>query len=118
MNKIILLFGSNTEGRHGKGLAKLAKDQWGAIYGKSHGLQGNSYAIVTKDLSKGERSIPLEEIEKQIEEFWRFTIKHQEMIFLIPPIGTNLAGYSIEEIKPLFQKFTWLSNVYFQSSFL
>lgn len=117
-NTIILLFSSNTEGRHGKGLAKWAKDEWQAEYGNPKGLQGNSYAIITKDLSKGERSISLNEIEKQIEEFWRFTLKHPKWIFLIPPIGCNLAGYTLEEIKPLFLKFTWLSNVYFQSSFI
>lgn len=48
----ILVFGSNTEGRHGLGCAKIAKEKWGAIYGQSVGLQGQAYAIITKDLTK------------------------------------------------------------------
>lgn len=48
----IFVFGSNTQGRHGKGAALLAKNKFGAIYGQAKGLQGQSYAIITKDLTK------------------------------------------------------------------
>lgn len=51
----IFVFGSNPEGRHGAGAAKTAVDSFGAIYGQGEGLQGNSYALPTKDL----RSKPL-----------------------------------------------------------
>ena len=43
-------------GRHGKGAA-LTAIKFGAIYGKSEGLQGQSYAIITKDLTKKIHSI-------------------------------------------------------------
>ena len=46
----IFVFGSNPEGRHGAGAAKVAREQFGAIYGQGEGLQGNSYALPTKDL--------------------------------------------------------------------
>ena len=118
MKQVILVFGSNTEGRHGKGVAKIAKDEWGAEYGNSKGLQGSSYAIITKDLSKGLRSISLEEIDKQIEEFWRFTLTKQNWVFIVSPIGCGLGGYEINEIKPLLQKYNWLENIYFHSRFL
>jgi hypothetical protein len=48
----IFVFGSNPEGRHGAGAAKIAKEQFGAIYGQGEGIQGNSYAIPTKDIYK------------------------------------------------------------------
>ena len=48
----IFVFGSNTQGRHGKGAALCAKERFGAIYGQAYGLQGQSYAIVTKELLK------------------------------------------------------------------
>jgi hypothetical protein len=48
----IFVFGSNTQGRHGKGAALTAKNKFGAIYGQAEGLQGQSYAIITKDLTK------------------------------------------------------------------
>lgn len=47
---VIFVFGSNPEGRHGAGAAKVARIQFGAVYGKGEGLQGHSYAIPTKDL--------------------------------------------------------------------
>jgi len=34
----IFVFGSNSEGRHGAGAAKVARNQFGAIYGQSEGL--------------------------------------------------------------------------------
>ena len=46
----IFVFGSNPEGRHGAGAAKVAREQFGAIYGQGEGLQGNAYALPTKDL--------------------------------------------------------------------
>lgn len=51
----IFVFGSNPEGRHGAGAAKVAKDRFRAVYGQGEGLQGNAYALPTKDL----RSKPL-----------------------------------------------------------
>ena len=54
----IFVFGSYTQGRHGMGAAKTAKDKFGAIYGQSEGLQGQSYAIITKDLTKDDRKTP------------------------------------------------------------
>ena len=53
----IFVFGSNTEGRHGAGAALYARQHHGAIYGQARGLQGNSYAIVTKDLSLDRKSV-------------------------------------------------------------
>jgi hypothetical protein len=44
----VIVFGANVQGRHGKGAALTAKNKFVAIYGQSKGLQGQSYAIVTK----------------------------------------------------------------------
>ena len=44
----IFVFGSNPEGRHGAGAAKVAREKFGAIYGRGEGLQGNAYALPTK----------------------------------------------------------------------
>ena len=46
----IFVFGSNPEGRHGSGSAKVARLQFGAIYGQGEGLQGNAYALPTTEL--------------------------------------------------------------------
>lgn len=44
----IFVFGSNPEGRHGAGAAKVAREKFGAVYGQGEGLQGSSYALPTK----------------------------------------------------------------------
>jgi hypothetical protein len=58
----IFVFGSNEGGSkgqaptHGAGAAKLAKDKFGAKQGQSRGIQGQSYAIVTKKFYDVKRS--------------------------------------------------------------
>lgn len=99
----IFVFGSNTEGRHGKGAAKLALDKFGAIYGQSTGLQGNSYAIITKDLKRGLRSVTLESIRTQVFDLIWYAIMNPTKEFYVCPIGCGLAGFKIEEIAELFK---------------
>ena len=73
-DNVIFVFGSNPEGRHSAGAAKVAKDKFGAIYGQGEGLQGNAYALPTKDLritkDKGYKSISPEQITKSIEKLY------------------------------------------------
>jgi len=95
----VFVFGSNTEGRHGKGAALIAKQKFGAIYGQAEGLQGQSYGIITKDLSKGEKSISLDEIHDHIFEFVEFAKENPKLKFYVTKLGSSLAGYTIKEIK-------------------
>ena len=99
----IFVFSSNTEGRHGKGLALEARQKHGAIYGQARGFQGNSYAIVTKDLSKGIRSIPLDNIAYEVKVLLEVATSNSLWTFNVPPIGCGLAGYKPEEIAPMFK---------------
>ena len=65
----IFVFGSNPEGKHGAGAARVALLKFGAKYGIGEGLVGNSYAIPTKDLrvleNNGLRSISEKDIIKK-----------------------------------------------------
>lgn len=101
--RTIFVFGSNTEGRHGAGAALEARLKWGAVNGCPMGLLGNSYAIVTKDLSKGKRSIPLDYIENQVLELFHYIKGHPDWEWRITAIGCGLAGYTPEEIAPMFR---------------
>lgn len=106
--RAIFVFGSNTEGRHGKGAALEARLYHGAIYGQASGLQGDSYAIITKDLKKGRRSIPLVLIETQVKALLALAKSvHDKIgnstIFRVTPIGCGLAGYTPKEIAPMFK---------------
>ena len=71
----IFVFGSNPEGIHGGGAAKVAHENFGAIYGMGEWIQGSSYAIPTKDLrvkeNNGYRSISKERIIKSIKHFYK-----------------------------------------------
>lgn len=100
----IFVFGSNTEGRHGKGAALTAKEEFGAKYGQAEGLQGQSFAIITKDLSKGERSISLDKIQSGIVNLLSEATKNPNKKYYVTKLGSSLAGYSIEEIKGIFEK--------------
>jgi hypothetical protein len=101
MNKNIFVFGSNLAGRHGKGAALFAKIYHGAIYGQGVGIQGNSYAIPTKD--KNLKSLKLYEIDIYVENFLKYAIDHSELIFQLTPIGCGLAGNKVEDIAPMFK---------------
>jgi len=108
------VFGSNTEGRHGKGFALTCKLRYGAIYGQAKGLQGQSYAIITKDLrkpNKGIRSVPLEMIKLQIVELFEFAEKNPDKEIIMTKIGTRNAGYTESEIENLFVDLKIPANV-------
>ena len=114
----IFVFGSNTQGRHGKGAALIAKEKFGAIYGQSEGLQGQSYAIVTKELRPYVSEIQLWKIKEDVEEFIQFAKERQDLIFLVTPIGCGLGGFKSKEIAPLFQEALKLENVYLPIEFI
>lgn len=99
----IFVFGSNTQGRHGAGAAWEAYTLHGAIYRQAEGLQGNSYAIITKELRPKHLKITLEQVKKGVDKFIEFAMKHLEMEFQLTPIGCGLAGFKPEQIAPLFR---------------
>ena len=96
----IFVFGSNLAGRHGAGAAKAARLNHGAIYGKASGIQGNSYAIPTKNAIL--ESLNLKEINRHVKNFIQYAKDHSELVFNVTPIGCGLAGYQPKEIAPMF----------------
>ena len=71
MNKThIFVFGSNLAGRHNKGAALFARQNHGAIYNQGYGLQGQSFAIPTKDYKL--KTLPLIVIYSYIKDFIDF----------------------------------------------
>lgn len=100
---MIFVFGSNRQGRHGKGAALEARQKYGAIYGQAEGLQGNSYAIVTKELRPWMPKVTLDEIKEGVDKFLDFAKQHGDLQFKVTPIGCGLAGFTPEQIAPLFK---------------
>lgn len=91
----IFVFGSNLAGAHGGGAAYTAYRKFGAIWGQGVGLQGQSYAIPT--MQGG-----VETIKPYVDEFIAFAKAHPELIFLVTRVGCGIAGFTNEEISPLF----------------
>jgi hypothetical protein len=100
----VFVFGSNAEGAHGKGAALLAKTKFGAIQGQAEGLQGQSYAIITKKNWRVEKSSTLSEIGNGIMDFVSFAKEHPEKKFYVTKIASSLAGYTIDEIANLWKE--------------
>ena len=101
MDNFIFVFGSNLAGRHGKGAALHALKHHGAIYHCGRGIQGRSYGIPTKDLNI--RTLPLEQIKANVEEFIEFARKRSDLTFNVTRIGCGLAGYKDQQIAPMFK---------------
>jgi len=95
----VFVFGSNSEGVHGKGAALMAKNKFGAKQGQAEGLQGKSYAIITKKDWSVEKSSTLDEIGEGLADFFEFANNHPELKFYMTKLGSSLAGYTVEEIK-------------------
>ena len=116
----VFVFGSNTQGRHGKGAALIAKTKFGAIYGKARGLMGQSYGIITKDLTKSRTpNISKETIEDQICELYGYASAYSELTFYIAYSGTgyNLNGYTPQEMAIMFSCCTIPDNIVFEEEF-
>ena len=108
----IFVFGSNLQGMHGGGAARFAHEHFGAVWGKGVGLYGRSYAIPT--MQGG-----VETIKPYVDDFLRFAMAHNEFDFLVTEIGCGIAGFTPEEIAPLFFKAVEndIKNVYLPESF-
>lgn len=107
----IFVFGSNPEGRHGAGAAKVAREQFGAIYGQGEGLQGNAYALPTKDLrvteNRGLRSISESQIIENIKKLYETARQNPDKQFKVAYRNTDrvsLNGYTGLEMIDMFLK--------------
>lgn len=100
----IFVFGSNLRGMHGGGAAYIAHRKFGAIMGQGVGLQGQSYAIPT--MQGG-----VETIKPYVDEFIEFAKEHQNLTFLVTRIGCGIAGFTDDEISPLFKAAHEVENI-------
>ena len=115
----IFVFGSNTQGRHGAGAARAAT-YFGAKYGQAEGLQGQSYAIITKDLTKPiHPSRTPEQIEEQIKKLYQFATNNLDKEFLIAYSSTGplLNAYSPQDMANMFSTFPIPENIIFEEGF-
>lgn len=91
----IFVFGSNKEGRHAGGAARVAAEKFHAQYGVGVGRTGQCYAIPTMDGS-------LDLIREYAEGLRCYALCHPELTFYITRIGCGIAGWRDDEIAPIF----------------
>mgnify|MGYP007130648620 CR=1 FL=1 len=106
----IFVFGSNLDGMHIGGAARVAYNKFGALWGQGVGLQGQSYGIPT--MHGG-----IEKIRPYVDEFIDFAKSHLELKFMVTRIGCGIAGFKDEEIAPLFKDAIEIENIYLPKSF-
>lgn len=113
----IFVFGSNESGIHGAGAAAYALEHFGAQPGKGWGLSGVSFAIPTKDWEI--KTLPLEVVKNYVERFIAFTqgYYHKDWKFMVTKIGCGLAGFTVEQIAPLFKSCRDQKNIWLPQDF-
>ncbi len=107
----VFVFGSNLQGMHCGGAARTAVQKFGAIMGQGEGMQGQSYAIPT--MQGG-----VETIKPYVDRFIELASEWDQTTFYVTRIGCGIAGFTDEEIAPLFDKAFDLYNVRLPESFV
>ncbi len=105
----VFVFGSNPQGFHSGGAARVAIDRFGAVWGQGEGLQGQSYAIPT--------TCPLEQMEEAVSRFIDFAATHPELRFLVTRVGCGIAGHNIADVAPMFKRCINIENVTLPADF-
>ena len=105
----IFVFGSNIQGMHMGGAARVAYSKFGAEWRNGEGLQGQSYALPTME--------GLEKTKQAVCHFIECAKTHDTLKFFVTPVGCGIAGYTPEDIAPLFREAAKLDNVYLPVSF-
>ncbi len=100
----VFVFGSNLAGMHGGGAARMAHLYFGAVMGNGDGIQGQSYAIPT--MQGG-----VDTIRPYVDKFIAYARKHPDRQFLVTRIGCGIAGFSPDEIAPLFSDARDVENI-------
>ncbi|MDE6279041.1 MAG: hypothetical protein K2M05_03625, partial [Paramuribaculum sp.] len=85
----VFVFGSNLQGNHAGGAARVAYKKFGAVMGQGEGFQGQSYAIPT--MQGG-----VETIKPYVDRFIEFARECDKNNFFVTRIGSCIAGFKDE----------------------
>lgn len=109
LDDLIFVFGSNLVGIHDGGAARQAVVEFGAELFVPIGPQGNAYGIATLDYEM--EQMPTQLIKQQIQAFTAYARGLPDKLFYVTPVGTGIAGFSLETIDPMFDAARELENV-------
>ena len=105
----IFVFGSNMNGNHAGGAARLAVEKFGAIMGQAEGIQGQSYAIPTLD--EDMEKVTEEDLINYLGNLRHFANEHPEKEFLLTAIGTGIAGFDTNYMAYMVLRANFPGNV-------
>lgn len=92
----IFVFGSNMNGNHTGGAAKLAVEKFGAVMGQAEGIQGQSYAIPTLD--KNMQKVSIKDLEISLGNFRKYAENNPDKTFYLTKIGCGIARFDTNEM--------------------
>lgn len=95
------VFGSNLAGNHTGGAAKQAKEEFGAEEGIEEGLTGACYAFPTLD--EYMQKVSMGALNESRNKLFSTARALPEKIFFLTKVGCGIAGFSEQEIAPLFK---------------
>lgn len=107
----IFVFGSNLEGMHMGGAARVAHQKFGAEWGVGDGPTGRCYAIPT--MHGG-----LESIRPYAEKFIAYAKEHPMNRFLLTRVGCGIAGFKDSDMAQLFEDVLDIPNIAYPRQWL
>ena len=107
----IFVFGSNLEGMHMGGAARVAHQKFGAEWGVGDGPTGRCYAIPT--MHGG-----LESIRPYAEKFIAYAKEHPMNRFLLTRVGCGIAGFKDSDMAQLFEDALDIPNIAYPRQWL
>ena len=107
----IFVFGSNMEGKHMGGAARVAYEMFGAEWGVGDGPTGRCYAIPT--MHGG-----IEDIQPYAEKFIAYAKAHPMKRFLLTRVGCGIAGFKDSDMAQLFEDALEVPNIAYPRQWL
>ena len=107
----IFVFGSNLEGQHMGGAARMAYERFGAEWGVGDGPTGRCYVIPT--MHGG-----LKEIRPYAEKFIAYAKEHPKNRFLLTRVGCGIAGFKDDDMAQLFEDALDVPNITYPREWL
>lgn len=98
----VFVFGSNRNGNHYGGAARIAYERFGAEWGVGEGHTGQSYALPTLD--ENMEKVTEDELIDSFAKMIGYADDNRQLIFLVTKVGCGIAGWDIDDVRRCFWK--------------
>lgn len=114
----VVLIGTNESGIHGAGIADHAYKNWGAVMGQGFGAMGQCFGLPTKDWEIV--SLDPHIINQYVQRYivWTQLRQNKKRTHYVTQVGCGLAGFTPEEIAPMFAECIDMKNIWLPESFI